>query len=203
MLSDAEARTIAESNWGTGGTHAYKTNRRGAFYFACSGHGGFVIDCAALSDVEAAQLSAFVTFDSYTRYTSGANTRVMFQGRTRGFKMPYDCTQEEGQYVLLEEDCAWALAYVMTGIRRKDDGVEADLAAKSTFDRWYDPTNPAVVESKRRNDMRRNRDPDLIVSASGIDAATVRVTTAAGKEYTVNRESYDWGEPFLSACRIV
>lgn len=43
FLTHSLARSIAEARWGRGGTQSYPVNRR-HYYFACSGHGGFVIE---------------------------------------------------------------------------------------------------------------------------------------------------------------
>lgn len=56
-LTLQSARRIAEAEWGSGGTTYYETNRQGTYWFSCSGHGGFVIDKACLSDDEIASLS--------------------------------------------------------------------------------------------------------------------------------------------------
>ena len=38
--------------WGRGGTQSIRTNRSGAYYFTCSGHGGYIVDSRALTDDE-------------------------------------------------------------------------------------------------------------------------------------------------------
>lgn len=200
MLSHSEARSIAESMWGTGGTHCYKTNRRGAFYFACSGHGGFVIDAAAMTDAERNALRPYISSEAYTRYMFGSKTRIMHRHRSRGFKIPFDYTIESGEFYLFEEDCDWCLAYLLAGIKRENDGAETKAAAIGTFWRWFDRNNPEVIERERRAKLRADKDPDFIISALSVGNDKTRVTTADGLEYVVT--GYNYNNPFLSACTI-
>jgi len=55
------ARRIAEAMWGTGGTNATKTNRRGAYYYSCSAHGGYVVSGDCLTEEEKAKLHEYIT----------------------------------------------------------------------------------------------------------------------------------------------
>lgn len=213
LLTSAEARQIAEATWGRGGTTTYKTNTRGTFYFSCSGHGGFVIDARVLSDDQRARLAQFVSFDSATRYFApyGRVYGLMTPYRSKSFKVPYDHKTENFDIVLLEEDCAWSLAYVMTTIRRKDDldeprATEVAVAAAKTFWDWYDPTNPRVIADKNAELARKNNHPGLIVSARAESAGVTRVWTADQREHLVtgyDRARDEWGHPWLFLCETV
>jgi hypothetical protein len=203
MLKHTEARSIAESNWGTGGTHAYKTNRRGAYYFSCSGHGGFVIDDKALTETERAKLAEHATPDVYTLYEAGKKRRVMFATRSRAFRIAYDAKQTPGRYWLLEEDSAWCLAYVCCSITAAGMTGDAAEIAKGTFWHWFDKSNPEVQERDRMDAMRRNKSPDLIISASGNNDGTTTVYTADGVKHVVAADSYNWQKPLLSLTRII
>lgn len=205
QLNAKDCRTIAEAYWGTGGTHPYKTNRKGVYYYACSGHGGFVLDANALTEAERAVLAPYVKPYNYTAYVwneGGKETvRVMFPERKRRFRVPMEHYKVEGQFYLFEEDCDWALLIHLTDIRREaDDNDIARQAAADTFYRWHDESNPKVAERNRRWRMREEGHPDYIVSATRMDNGTTRVLTADGVEHTVKDGSYDNSNPFLSAC---
>ena len=55
-----QARPIAELMWGRGGTNAMKTNRRGAYYFSCSSHGGYLVCAKDLTDAERRSLDPYI-----------------------------------------------------------------------------------------------------------------------------------------------
>ena len=214
LLTHAEARQIAEASWGKGGTSSRKTNTRGAFYFSCSGHGGFVIDARVLEPEQRERLARFVQFDTVTRYTDGQDKvyGLMTPYRSKSFRVPFGHVTEQFDIILLEEDCAWALAYVMTTVRLKADLVEpqatetAVQAAKTVWD-WYDVTNPQVMARKHEQHCRENRDPGLIVAAVQTDTpGVVKVWTADDSIHYVT--GYDaardrFGTPWLSNCTLV
>lgn len=204
MLTSSEARTIAETLWGRGGTHARRCNRKGAYYFSCSGHGGFVIDAATLAPAERDALAPYVKPEKYTLYTWGTHRRVMFNGRTRGFRVPHTAARRDGQFYVFEEDCEWSLVYVCTSIRAAShDPIAAEAEAPRVFWRWYDPSNPEVAASIERDRRRAAGDPTLIVSASRISDAVTRVTTASGATHDVVASTYDWRAPELATCTII
>ena len=59
MITHSQARSMAEANWGRGGTKSRRTNRTGAFYFSCSSHGGYIIDGRAMSEEARKAISAY------------------------------------------------------------------------------------------------------------------------------------------------
>lgn len=140
MLTHTEARNIAESLWGTGGTHSYKCNRRGAFYFSCAGHGGYIVDAAALSDSERAQVTRYVCTEKYDRYSWGKRSRFMHPYRRRGARVPFDCARVTGAFLIFEEDCDWSVLERFTDIRAAGmalSDAERAAAILATFDRWH------------------------------------------------------------------
>lgn len=209
-LTSALARATAEATWGRGGTTAYKTNRKGAYYFSCSGHGGFVISAKALTSAEYEAISKYVTPELMTVYLDNETDSVLLAyhpfrqnaGKLRGVgSKGYRAEKEE--LFLLEEDCDWSLAVVLAGIMTPDMTKEA---AEKTFYNWYDKNNPAVVARERVAKLRAAKDSDLIVAASGLIAGLVKVWTADDKTHIV--EGYDkacdeFGNPWLSRCVVV
>lgn len=143
MLKHSEARSIAESLWGTGGTHSYRTNRRGAFYFSCSGHGGYVIDSTAFSGEELAAIAPHVSVtDTYTRFSWVKYNRFHHSYKRRATRYAGRATITNGTFLVFEEDCDWSIVDHLTGIHRIDDDwrpysqhVITYHAAK-TFERW-------------------------------------------------------------------
>ncbi|WP_454287224.1 hypothetical protein [Rhizobium arsenicireducens] len=138
MLNHSQARSIAEARWGRGGTNSEPTTRRGAFYFSCSGHGGFVIDARALTPEERAAIEPYVSFDTAKSYTWGRHQVLMHPYRTTGAKVALDAVTEQFDFLLLEEDCDWCLAYVFTGIRHRNKPAKGEYAQR-TFDQWIKP----------------------------------------------------------------
>ena len=151
LLTHSQARSMAESMWGPGGTTAYRTNRTGAFYFSCSGHGGFVVDDRALTDAERERLTA-------AGFRADACWGVRGQdGQIITVRHPHSEVQRprkvtyrpsRGEYVdreipvwTFEEDCDWALAYVLTGIRAPSafsmDEAELITYARESLARWH------------------------------------------------------------------
>jgi hypothetical protein len=210
FLTSSLARQTAESQWGRGGTTAYKTNRKGAYYFSCSSHGGFVISADALSKDEYAAISEFVTPEIMTVYVSNDTNKVMLafhpfrrnSGKLRGYgPNGYRIVKEE--VFLLEEDCNWALAVKFAGIKVKDMKEEA---AEKTFFDWFDQDNPAVVARAREIQLRKDGDSDLIIAASGLNDGLVKVWTADQKTHIVKgykNARDEFGTPWLSKCEAV
>lgn len=159
LLSYSQARGLAESMWGTGGTNDYRTNRDGAFYFSCSGHGGFVIDDGAFTEQERKNLAeAGFTADSCQglRDAGGQVTAVSHPhaqsgpAAMTGQPGPGERADDDIRVWVFEEDCDWAAVYALTGIRtpeawagrRTEDEVIA--AALESLARWY-PQAAAVA----------------------------------------------------------
>lgn len=209
-LTSSLARSTAEATWGRGGTSAYKTNRKGAYYFSCSGHGGFVISAKALTSTEYEALTKYIKPEVMTVYVANEDNSVLLAFhpfRLKSGKLPYAGPMghrvEKEEIFLLEEDCAWSLAVVLLGITTKDMKKEA---AEKTFYNWYDEANPAVVERERVAKLRAAKDGDLIIAASGLGDGLVKVWTADDKTHVV--KGYDmardeFGNPWLSRCVTV
>lgn len=53
-------RRIAESMWGRDGTTGYRTNRRGAYYYSCAGHGGYIVDADSLTASERSSIEKYI-----------------------------------------------------------------------------------------------------------------------------------------------
>lgn len=118
MLTHSEARGIAETLWGTGGTHATRTNTRGAFWFNCAGHGGLIVDARALDPTQRRAIDAlgcFVEPFQARRYFNGTRCRFWhpYIWNTRRYR--YTHCETIDVYVF-EEDCDWALAVEYAGI---------------------------------------------------------------------------------------
>lgn len=184
MLTEAEARMIAENVWGSGGTHFFPTNRNGAFEYLCSAHGGFVIDAEALT---ASERQALAPFTSPAR----RNGRDVY---------------------LFEEDCGWCLVYLKTDVRttNRTRGIAALNAAQKTFDLFF--SEDARDKDQRRNAARRDHPEDVIRSAllaSDQNGETVKglttVFTYDGRRHFVGgyQTCHDAdGEPRLSKCLL-
>lgn len=153
LLSHSQARYIAESLWGPRGTTAYRTNRRGAFYFSCSGHGGYVIDDRTLTDQErAALLHAGFTPDSCwgVRNKDGDILKVRHpHSQVNHRSITYQLGS--GEYSdhnipvwIFEEDCDWAAVQAFTAIRSEGFSLSEDeltKLARESLGRW----NPQAV----------------------------------------------------------
>lgn len=140
---------------------------------------------------------------------------------------------EYGNYLCFEEDCAWEIvAFELKSLHRErfmneKSGVilekydqEKNLMTLSYFYADYllevgmEPLEPAYTrfkKSKLSKQMRENKHPDLIVSASGswshnMGVGVVKVSTADDVEYFVTKESYDKRDhdlTLLSDCVLV
>ncbi len=149
-LTASVARTLAEQNWGTGGTHAYKTNRKGVFYFSCSGHGGYVVNAKALTEQEHQNIEAFVKPDHVSLLVQHLNTGDVVIGvqsplsvRPRRFRFfpAYGAVEwQDYPFYFFEEDCDWALLEHFTDIRRVSvhQNLEAhEQAIQRTIEAWF------------------------------------------------------------------
>lgn len=207
MLKSSEARSIAAALWGTVNT-SYRTNTRGAYYYSCAGHGGFIVAEEAIPAHKREWVEKYVAKESAIRYIGRSGKSTLMHGyRTRSTRMTYNQTESVSFYIF-EEDCAYAIA-VMVGINLTKHPVkEGD--ARLTFWNWYDESNPVVANRKLVAEKRKNGDSDLIVSASGtwktgIEGVT-EVITADGKVHLVRgyknaRDEYN--EPYLSLCEEI
>lgn len=142
MLNHTQARSIAEARWGRGGTCSERVNRTGAYYFNCSGHGGFVIDARSLTDEELVAISPYVELEDATLYKWGRKRKLMHPYRRHSFKVSACAELEAFKFFLLEEDCDWCLAYLFTGIRHKNKPATLE-GAQRTFDQWIAPRKKA------------------------------------------------------------
>ena len=153
MITGAQARAAAEANWGKDGTRAYKTNRKGAFYYSCSGHGGFVVDARCLTQDERARIDRYATPEI-------AHEVVQADGSVRKFRNPFSQrsltyytgveTIREVEIFFFEEDSAWAIPAVCAGIIAKNASLEAAL---DTMRRNYDlsPEDAAAFQKTIQN----------------------------------------------------
>jgi hypothetical protein len=144
-LSSAKARSFAECNWGYGGTNQVKTTRRGAYYFSCSGHGGYVVDANALSVQEYENIvkyakpeKCFVTLvDGEVKFFQNPITT-----RRQRYKLYQNMEQKTVEVFFFEEDCDWAILEKFTDIRLVggyEDLAKHEEAINGTFTRWHEP----------------------------------------------------------------
>jgi hypothetical protein len=116
-----------------------------------------------------------------------------------------------GSYYFFEEDCDYAIAFLEllpTGMLSKLGGIPTREALIESLSRWHadylieseitpDPKGLEFFNFNRKADtMRREKSPDLIVSASGdwhqdCPKGFVLVTTADGKRWLVLASEYD------------
>ena len=185
MLAEKDARKIAEEAWGSGGTTLYSTDRDGAYEYACSAHGGYVIAAEALTAAEREALAPFTLPE-----------------RRNGTDV-----------YLFEEDCAWCLVALKTDIRPADPrraGVFGKGADK-TFAMYF--SDEARAKEARVAALRRDQPGDVVKSAlmsDGPDGKSVpgltTVFTYDGTRHFVGdyKSCRDAdGEPRLSKCRVL
>ena len=129
-----QARPIAELMWGRGGTHTYKTNRRGAYYFSCSGHGGYIVCANDLTDAEKVKLEKYVkpvsiniiiqTQKDGKEYVVGVDNTPLSRSGTAERTYRYNRLLGPARWgtfelYLFEEDCDWTILEKFTDIRLK------------------------------------------------------------------------------------
>jgi len=154
-LTSSIARNLAENMWGRGGTSTHRTNRKGVFYFSCSGHGGYVVDANALTEAERAKIEQYAKPDHLSlAVQSRKDGKFVIAVRDpRVHQKSVSFYADEGptkfeQYPIFffEEDCAWALLEVMTDIRCPDHENWAigrhgpgytDQERQRTFKQWF------------------------------------------------------------------
>ena len=155
------ARHIAELMWGTGGTRAARTNRKGAYYYSCSCHGGYVVDGRALSYEEIGKIRTYIPSDSLF-VCRVRNTLDMDSGdyiaavsyndfapypRSTALNLPEHLVPIgwfRHPVYLFEEDYAWSILEQFTDIRRRchlnmdsKAAEEQERIRKDTFQYWY------------------------------------------------------------------
>ena len=125
-------RHIAELNWGTGGTTAYPTSRKGFYYYSCSSHGGYVVPEESFTAQELNELKkrnytpdklqVLIQRDAIIgiNYESIA----MYHAKNRRKSYKYNPALglpkwEEINIFLFEEDCNWKIVEEITGVERK------------------------------------------------------------------------------------
>lgn len=153
------ARHIAELSWGNGGTTGYRCNRRGAYYYSCSGHGGYVVDSRCLTKRERARIDRYiqpwplrlliqrrngrgkVVIGVDCREFISCGTKASFRGKAYRYCPSLGPVEWRDLPVyLFEEDCEWAILERMTGIYRLKDLMperKRKQSANATFKRWF------------------------------------------------------------------
>ena len=147
-------RAIAEAMWGTGGTNATRTNRKGAYYYSCSAHGGYIVSPNALTDEEKAKINeyaeplkiqALVQHRTKGDYVIAVSLTAIQRvcGKNRQFRYTPHLGQVEWvdiEFYAFEEDCDWATLEKLTDIRAKGSSTITDEKRQeiidSTFKRW-------------------------------------------------------------------
>jgi hypothetical protein len=147
------ARRIAELLWGRGGTIAYKTNRKGTYYYSCSAHGGYVVDGRVLTETEKAKINRHVKpetlnflVDSETNEVYGVSYNTFTCYGKRNFKYPAGKKVEwkTVEVYTFEEDCAWAVLELYTNIRAAGSvEVEQPNRAEEAVNRYFENKNVA------------------------------------------------------------
>ncbi len=153
------ARHIAKLSWGDVNA-GYRTNRRGAYYYSCSGHGGYVVDSRCLSKHERASIDKYTTpypLRVLVQHRNGkggdviiatdcrefirCGNKASFRGKSHRYSPslgPIDW--QEIPVYCFEEDCDWAILEKFTDIRseylRGKDEVEYKKAINKTFNAW-------------------------------------------------------------------
>jgi len=141
MITGSRARILAETTWGTGGTHSARTNRKGAFYYSCSGHGGYIVDGNALTVAERDHIDRFKKPEyvwaiindetSAVRKTSNPfSTKRFFAHMRVGERL-----DKNYPIYYFEEDCDWSILEKFTDIRAGGKDTDADTIL-NIFYRW-------------------------------------------------------------------
>lgn len=171
------ARTMAEQLWGRGGTHSYRTNRKGVWYYSCSGHGGYVVDPRALSETERAAIQqhnrgmrkAYWVYEEHSvkvvrqgekvlKMISSLNTRSVRYQWNADYGVP---VIEELPLWFFEEDNNWAYLERYTDIHA--NGVRRPT--EDQLQKMIISNDRMKKELQEYEDRRNQKDPDLIVSA--------------------------------------
>lgn len=184
---------MAVSMWGSD-AYAVRTNRKGAFYYNCSGHGGYVVDGRSLSEAERTAIDRFIQPEFATEIVRTATgIQCQFRGPTSRRSLHYNSHSQHAVEVpiyFFEEDCDWCILEKFTDIRIKSDcPSDPELA----FWNWFDINNPKVAERHRRDSARASHSPDLIICAT-----PTHVGTADGLQHP-KPENYTPSNPWLGA----
>ena len=150
MITHGQARGMAETQWGTKGTTSRPTTRKGAFYFSCSGHGGFIIDGRCLTQEEREGLSPHASPTIATEYRDPSTDRVHrflnpFRASARTFTINPTWVAASVDIFSFEEDCAWCLPVIFADIRTEE---MTDEDALGSFDRYYAKSNHSRLKAK-------------------------------------------------------
>ena len=145
LINHSIARSMAESLWGTGGTRAYRTNRRGAYYFTCSGHGGWIVDADALTEAEKRAIQPYSdpyygTMHIFKGWDGKERRKLAWQGQRGAFKAPYHAEKQAKTIHVFEEDCAWSILHLLTGLRLCDASLSEEeqlKQAEKLFEHFY------------------------------------------------------------------
>jgi hypothetical protein len=147
MITHSQARSMAEANWGRGGTKSSKTNRKGAFYFSCSSHGGFVIDGRCLSEKERTLMKKYLKpelANEVVRISDESVRRFRSPFSRRSLRYLYSTEEvRDVEIFFAEEDCNWAIPCLIAGI--SVEGMTRENALK-TFKQWREPSNHQLAE---------------------------------------------------------
>ncbi len=139
ILTSNKARSFAETLWGRGGTNAYRTNRPGAFYYSCSGHGGYVVDGGVLTKEERAEIDKYVSPETVLVVTRNGKPYFIQNPstvRTQRYRVYTDSVKlRDYPIYFFEEDCDWAVLEKFTNIRA--GGRDTDPAIiNRIFNQW-------------------------------------------------------------------
>ena len=146
MITHSQARSMAEIHWGRGGTNSSKTNRKGAFYFSCSSHGGFVIDGRCLSETERSLMKKYIEPETGCEVVrqDGSVRRFQSPRSSRGIRYyPGSEVLRKVEIFFAEEDCDWAIPVLIAGITCERMTKESAL---DSFKRWREPSNHQLTE---------------------------------------------------------
>lgn len=141
MITGSRARTLAETTWGRGGTNSERTNRKGAFYYSCAGHGGYIVDGNALTSDERAVIDQYVkpeTVWAIINNETGAIRKTSNPFSTKRFFARYyqnEILVKDYPIYYFEEDCDWAVLEKFTDIRAGGRNTDPEFINK-VFDRW-------------------------------------------------------------------
>lgn len=208
------ARTIAESLWGRGGTHSYRVNRRGVFYFSCAGHGGYVIDPQSLTDHERELLRSLLPTVEVRlcvqRQRGGRMViaeRPEMSNRSARYRPELGPVEWISRAVWIgEEDCDWAKVECMTSIRADGfDHLTEDqrhFLALKTFGFWV---RRSLHNEERRRLLRQGVPLRCSALSTGDGRVHVLFQTEEGRGgplvgYYMSPETYD-AIPLLALAR--
>jgi len=175
------ARLIAEKMWGTGGTRAYKTNRKGAYYYSCAGHGGYIVKSEALSETEKENVKKYwgggyvlyLLTDQDTREVYGVDYAHVpasnVKRSNKGFKVKLGAHVKWEKYIfyVFEEDCDWSILEKFTDVRLKDNP-STEEQIESSFN--------SILEYNKQQDEREellNNGEYMLAYGKGLDNGNV------------------------------